>query len=72
MTKKTDRQACSSKHTEKEINDAIAVVQQALRDDRIQTIRQDGTWRIAAFVGEVSSEYRAKPEQIKEWTKKYF
>lgn len=58
-----------TKHTEKEINDAIAVVMQALRDYRIQVEISNG-WSTAGYVeysGTHKYKYRAKPDPVEFW-----
>lgn len=55
-----------TRHTEKEINDAIAVVQQALRDARIEYESPRAGWLSTTSVY-IVGDFRAKPDPVEGW-----
>lgn len=52
--------------TEKEINDAIAIVQEAARDGRLEVEMEPGSWGQCQTVF-YGYKYRAKPDHIDGW-----
>ena len=50
--------------TEQEINDALAIVQKATRDGRLETKIAPGKWKQCSNIFFHSFDYRAKPDPI--------